>query len=316
VSKKERCALIDGDSFLYRAAFAVEKTRYLLERRDANGNPTFTKFDKKGQIGDLQEGDTLWMRKEIGTLEDAIGVLNSMIRKAYDNVRWSIKFVYLSPSVGNFRDVVATLKRYKGNRDGLSRPVYYGDLREYLTTAYGAIITRNEEADDQISWFARGCDEKGIEPIIVGIDKDLDQIPGEHYNWVEEKTYFVTEDEAKLNFWQQVLSGDPGDNIGGCWELGEKRAKRFLSQCHSLSDEAMWPKIVKKYEESKKIEGCPYKDKNAEEVALETARLVRLRQKSDEKLWTPKLEEQGDRTIGKKAEGSAQSAEGKDTQTG
>lgn len=285
-----KVALIDGDSFLYRAGFAVERTKYLVEFCD----PVTLEFSyvraDHGKEAKEQNG-TVWLRKELGSVQDAISTLDSMIRRVCDQTGCTDKFVYLSPSGGVFRDAVATLRRYKGNRDHSGRPIYYSDLREHLLSAHSAIVARNEEADDQISWISRQLHQKGTDFVIVSIDKDLKQIPGAHYNWVQDEYDVITEDEALLNFWSQVLSGDEGDNVGGCWGLGDKGARKFLVQCNSLSDAVMWPKVIKKYADSQKKDGCPYKDALAAEVALETARLVRLRQKQDEPLWQPDLKE-------------------------
>lgn len=280
-----KIALIDGDSFLYRAGFAVEKTKYLVRLKE-----TYCELAPSAKEASAMQGLDVWTRKELGTVDDAIAIIDSMLRTAIEKVGNPVHFVYLSPSTGNFRDTLATLRKYKGNRDGRSRPVYYSDLREHLRTSWSAVIAVKEEADDHISWVSRFNRESGKEPVIVGIDKDLRQIPGDHYDWVKDEHFTITEDEARLAFWEQVLAGDEGDNVTGCWGLGEKGARKFLQRCHSLSDEDIWPKIVRKYEDSKKKEGCPYVDKDAEEVALETARLVRLRQKVSE-IWTPNTKE-------------------------
>lgn len=288
LSSKDVTALIDGDSFLYRAGFAVEKTKYLVEDGTGN-NVVFPNNAKAAKALESERPTVIWTRKELGTLADATAILDGMINRALGAIGAKNHFVYISASVGNFRDVVATIKRYKGNRDGLSRPVYYSDLRDYLVSTHYAIVTRGEEADDQLSWVARQVFRDQKRPyVIVGIDKDLKQIPGDHYDWVEEKAETITEDEARINFWSQTLSGDPGDNIGGVWGLGPKKASNFIVQCNALSDEEMWPKIVRKYKESQKIADCPYKDLDAETVALETARLVRLRQTNEDVLWTPR----------------------------
>lgn len=282
----DKFALIDGDSFLYRAGFAVEKTKYLVSTLDENGADYKYHFPASALEAKKLNGE-VWTRKELGTLADALAIMDGMIRKAIDAVGYRDYFVYLSPSTGNFRDAVGTLRKYKGNRDGASRPVYYPDLREHMVSAHQAIIARGEEADDQISWVARSFLKQGKEFVVIGVDKDLLQIPGRHYDWVEDEHKELSEDESRLFYWAQVLAGDSGDNIPGCWKLGLKKAEHFLLQCNGLSDEAMWPKIVRKFRDSQKTEGCPYKDLDAETVALETARLVRLRQVTEEKLWEP-----------------------------
>ena len=282
----DNVALIDGDSFLYRAGFAVEKTRYLVvdevdlfERRDS--------AKEAKEVKSKHGVPEIWTRKELGSLEDAVAVLEHMLKEAIDATGYTDSFIYLSPSTGNFRDTLGTIRKYKGNRDNQQRPTYYGDLREHLLTMHHAIIARGEEADDQISWVARKWHKEQRNYCIVGIDKDLKQIPGKHYDWVNKEHFEITEDEARLYYWAQVLAGDPGDNIAGCWGLGPKKAENFLLECDGLGDDVMWPKVVAKYRSSQRLRDCPYANLPAEDVALETARLIRLRQEVNEPLWTP-----------------------------
>jgi len=285
----DNVALIDGDSFLYRAGFAVERTKYLVTWKEHGDHVVCAEFDSAVEAKKV-DGGTIWTRKELGTLADAVAVLEALLKDAIDATGFKDYFVYLSPSTGNFRDSLGTLRKYKGNRDGASRPVYYPDLREYLLTKHNAIVARGEEADDQISWVARKWYKEGRNYCIVGIDKDLKQIPGRHYDWVNKEHFTLTEDEARLLYWAQVLSGDSGDNVAGCWKLGPTKAERFLLECDEFSDAAMWPKILRKYKESQKHADCPYKDIDHSLVALETARLIRLRQEVNEPLWTPPTE--------------------------
>ena len=125
----------------------------------------------------------------------------------------------------NFREKVATILPYKGNRDPLHKPKYYKEIREYLKDAYGAQVVDGQEADDEIGiaqWKA------GKETCIVSIDKDLDMIPGYHYNWVRDHFYYVSLDEANYNFYHQLLVGDRTDNIPGIDGIGPVKASRAL----------------------------------------------------------------------------------------
>lgn len=132
--------------------------------------------------------------------------------------------VYLSGK-DNFREKVATLLPYKGNRDPLHKPKYYSEIRTYLKDAYDARVIDGHEADDEI-----GCEQwaNGKTTCIVSVDKDLDMIPGYHYNWVRDHFYYVSLDEANYNFYLQMLIGDRVDNIPGINGLGPVKAARAL----------------------------------------------------------------------------------------
>ena len=56
----------------------------------------------------------------------------------------------------NFREKVATILPYKGNRDPLHKPKYYKEIREYLKDAYGAQVVDGQEADDEIGIITIG----------------------------------------------------------------------------------------------------------------------------------------------------------------
>ena len=64
---------------------------------------------------------------------------------------------------------------------------------------------RKGEADDQVTIEYL---EDPANRCIVSIDKDLDQIPGNHYNYRKDLFYEVSEAEAAYNFWVPVLTGD------------------------------------------------------------------------------------------------------------
>ena len=92
------------------------------------------------------------------------------------------------------------------------------------------------EADDILG--IRQMDER-VETIICSKDKDLDCIPGLHYNWSptrwENGVYDVTEEEANRFFYTQCLTGDPTDNIPGLKKLtgqiATKKRKDALMGC-------------------------------------------------------------------------------------
>ena len=44
--------------------------------------------------------------------------------------------LYLTGS-GNYRNTLATIKPYKGNRDPNNKPIYYAEIREYLLDQHG-----------------------------------------------------------------------------------------------------------------------------------------------------------------------------------
>lgn len=126
----------------------------------------------------------------------------------------------------NFRDKLAHIRPYKGNRaEAPEWMIRWGKyIREYLQSKWGFTVIDGMEADDACSIFAR------ITPncIICSTDKDLDQIPGNHYNISKAIPYYISEEEAHRKLWLQVLTGDSTDNIVGLPGCGPKGAEKIL----------------------------------------------------------------------------------------
>lgn len=134
--------------------------------------------------------------------------------------------VYLTGS-GNFREQLATIQQYKGNRDPDHKPKYYREIKDYLRQVWNATVIHGREADD-----ALGCHQYGAEPdttVIVSIDKDMDNIPGYHYNWRKKEFYYIEPERANYLFWKQVLEGDKTDHIKGIHNIGPKTAEKILN---------------------------------------------------------------------------------------
>lgn len=122
----------------------------------------------------------------------------------------------------NFRYKVAKTQPYKGTRAKNAKPLHYDELRKHLQRL-GAEVTDNMEADDAVCIQAHMSDSW-----IVHVDKDLDQIPGWHYNPQKDLQYYVDPFVAEYNFWIQMLMGDRVDNIPGLPNIGPKKAAGIL----------------------------------------------------------------------------------------
>lgn len=137
----------------------------------------------------------------------------------------------------NFRYDVAKTVPYKGNRKDLEKPPHYELLREHLVKRLGAKVTDGEEADDAVA--IASTNEYGW---IVHVDKDLDQLPGWHYNPVKDEQYYVTEFEGLKSFYKQLLTGDRIDNVEGIKGIGPVKANKLLQSCKTEQElyEAVW----------------------------------------------------------------------------
>jgi adenine specific DNA methylase Mod len=133
---------------------------------------------------------------------------------------------------GNYRNELAKTAPYKGNRKG-EKPKHYAILREYLNDAWGFVTVNNIEADDIVAIKATRLGESCI---VVSIDKDLWQVPGEHYDWKNKRLKTVTKEEGLKNFYAQILTGDRIDNIIGIKQVGPVKAANLLKDCKTWED--------------------------------------------------------------------------------
>lgn len=179
--------IIDMDPLVYRCGFAIEK------------------HDK--------ELDVL----HVEPVKHAYYNVNSMMRKCFKRANCTNYVGYLTPSGReNFRfDVYPA---YKDNRKGAIKPVYYKELRHYLVNRWNGVITQGQEADDacsiaQCQAHPLGFDQTILNTVTASFDKDFNNFPGWHYNYLTDELYYVTELKALQNFYLQILTGDVSDGI-------------------------------------------------------------------------------------------------------
>ena len=133
---------------------------------------------------------------------------------------------YLSlDSESNFRNAIAVTAPYKGNRKA-AKPHHYDLIRDRLLTYWEFHGIIGQEADDSL---AQEQTEQGDKTVIVSIDKDMLQVPGWHYNFVNRTMQKLTFFEGFRNFCVQMLMGDKVDNIIGLHRVGIKTAQKIVN---------------------------------------------------------------------------------------
>lgn len=183
-------------------------------------------------LAPLVDGDILIYRcgfavKEGEPLEYALHTIKRSLENIYDQFpNAPYRKLYLT-GANNYREKVAVTKPYKGNRRPDNKPFYYAELRDYFRDYHDAILVEDMEADDALGMEQWKNKDKST--IICTIDKDLRCIPGHHFNFVKGVIDYVPMQEANLNFWTQVLTGDTTDNIVGLPKYGPKAAEKVLA---------------------------------------------------------------------------------------
>ena len=127
---------------------------------------------------------------------------------------------------GNFRHEISDI--YKAQRPK-EKPVTLKLARNYLVDNYNVSVVDGIEADDAIATEANRIGYENA--IIVSIEKDFMQIPCTIYNYQKQTWKVVSEWEAKVNFYTQVLTGDTADNIKGLHGIGPKKAIKIFEGC-------------------------------------------------------------------------------------
>ena len=118
---------------------------------------------------------------------------------------------------------------YKKHRTS-EKPMHYHNLRKHLILNYQPFVANNIETDDVCAIAANYCKSISCDYTIIHLDKDLNQIPGKHYNYNTGVLYTVTEDEALYNLCIQLIKGDVTDSkITGIRGYGLKKAEKVLT---------------------------------------------------------------------------------------
>jgi hypothetical protein len=201
-------ALIDGDVFAYRAAFATN---------DSDQTEARVLTDSILQIA-----------------------IETVVGWPWEQDDYQ---VYLTCSGYQFRHDIAKTHVYKGNRKSKDKPVHLQYIRDHMIENWGAEVSIEQEADDCLAIEATQLD---YDCTIVSVDKDMMQVPCWHHNPVKGTMTKVTPDEGIKFFYTQMLTGDAADNIVGLQGIGPKKAEKILQDVTTEDD--LWDTVLKAYE--------------------------------------------------------------------
>jgi hypothetical protein len=168
----------------------------------------------------------------------------------------------------NFRNDIAITAPYKGNRKA-EKPKHYDRLRDYMLKTWNFTMIEDQEADDAIGIAA--YEHQVGEYCICSIDKDLDMLRGDHFNFVKNEFYFIEEEQGIKNFYKQMLVGDRVDNIIGIKGIGPVKAERLLKECKNENE--MYLTVLEAY-------------KGDDKRVLENGQLLWIRRESNQ-MWQP-----------------------------
>lgn len=259
---KRELAHLDGDIIVYRCGFAVEQRPVTLvldnEQIEFDGIQKARKWVKENLPPELREDVDYWYVKHhhVEPESHALQAVDTQIRGILDDLhkitgKKHRPVVYLT-SGRSFREKVATIRPYKGNRDDKHQPVHKAAITQYLIDKYDAQVTTELEADDLLAI-------NGMQGgVVCSIDKDLLQVPCKHYDWTRGLFLNIEELDSHYNLWSQILMGDSTDNIVGVPGIGAAKAYKILDEAEHQTPKG-WARIVHEvYREAWNAEKKPW----------------------------------------------------------
>jgi len=256
-------ALIDGDIVVYSCGFAVETPSFITP-----DGMIFAYIKQAKEHCKEYNLDPELIEREVDCepLSHCLNNVKTMLNDMIKQVGADDYKIYLT-GTGNFRERIATIRKYKDKRT--IKPVYKEAIISYLKEHWDAETVDGMEADDMLGI------RQDWDTVICTTDKDLNMVPGLHYNWLYKTLYNVSEADGMYSFYYQLLIGDSTDNIQGVPGVGPKTAEKILN--HLTTEEDRFWAALCEYEKAY--------DKPLEAL-IENARLLWiLRDDADE--WSP-----------------------------
>lgn len=146
---------------------------------------------------------------------------------------WRYDWKLVVHKEGNHRDEIATITKYKGNRP--PKPIFTQAIKEYVVDKYKDNVEYvvGEESDDRVAQYMYeeyrrvGENKPHFNVVLGGVDKDLKQMVGWHYNYDKDSLFWVDTFSAAHQFYIQTIMGDSTDNILGLVQLPQEVKQHF-----------------------------------------------------------------------------------------
>lgn len=173
-------------------------------------------------------------------------------------------------------------------------------LREYALDhpLWKSAMYKGLEADDVMGLIST---ESPGEYVIATLDKDLEQIPGFHFNWNKDDwVREVSPLEGDRYFYMQCLAGDRTDGYYGCPQIGPAKAGNIVDEVPGPHGPKwhrdMWERVLEEYRAAEwwfayEQYLCRELDQSHALINARVARMLRHGEynwtKKEPILWTP-----------------------------
>ena len=171
--------------------------------------------------------------------------VSSLIGETQENS--PIVLAFSDPTRKYFRHRL--LPTYKSHRQKREGPMLVGYLKKKMAEKYTTYCIKDLEADDILGILA--TDELLIpeDCIMVSVDKDLQTVPGKHFNPSKPELgiSYVDDRMADQNHLRQTLIGDTRDGYSGCPGVGPVTAGKMM-----LTGPKAWFNVLAAYKKAGK----------------------------------------------------------------
>ena len=179
----------------------------------------------------LIDADSLLYKgiEDLGEYKDRIDTIISDIITETDSSHYRVFLE--APKSKSFRKLLNTT--YKKNRKGRPLPINFVEIKQYIMEEYNAYLSYLEETDDSVVSTHNYLKKEYpfTDVIIAANDKDYKTKEVVYYDLYHGRfgeISEISEEEAKFNFYKQMLMGDSADNVGGVKGIGSKGADKIL----------------------------------------------------------------------------------------
>ena len=206
---------------------------------------------KENRINLLIDADSLYFKiscvtKKEHQIRKAIKLKLREIENACSFFFEEVVFNIAVKGQGNYRESI--YDEYKGQRPDLDpdlkKALNYA--HNHLVKEHGAVQAHGMEADDLVGIWTYECMANGENYVVIHIDKDLNMLPGPHYNFDKGDLYETDLDGGFRYFMHQCLTGDRADNIKGIKGIGPKKADKILE---GVPPDRMWSVVKQAWRE-------------------------------------------------------------------
>lgn len=245
---------ITGDDFSFKT-----RTEF-YGRTKAKNTGWLAEYNKNNHTSFVAEDFTIQDVFTPKPVEHALQIAKTQVENALERLGADYYKAFIGKGE-SFRVERSTILKYKGNRDGLRKPIHLDAVTEYLERKFKAEIVTQIENDDAC---VMECYKKS-DHVLVGAEKDFYGMPVLYFNADKHEEGVIDCNKfgklwrdgkgkvrgyGRLFLYWQVCSGDDADNYAansGCnKKWGDVSAFNILSGC--TNDVEAWSCIKQIYQ--------------------------------------------------------------------